>query len=222
MLFNLSKGNSYDYMKNIMLIGGGVGNAVLFSIGQACLKNNDKVLYFAGYKKLNDVFKRTLIEQASSKVIWACEEGLIEANRAHDKSFHGNIVDAILSYQQGILGDIAINLNSIDKIITIGSDRMMKAFNEARETTLKPHLKSGHIAISSINSPMQCMMKEICAQCVQRHVDPKTGRENFVYSCSNQDQDMQSVDFDFLSERIKQNSLQEKLTAQWIEVSINV
>ncbi|MBA8754453.1 ferredoxin reductase domain-containing protein [Wolbachia pipientis] len=201
-------------MKNIMLIAGGVGNAVLFSIGKACLENNNKVLYFAGYKKLSDVFKRALIERASNAVVWACEEGLIETSRDQDKSFHGNIVDAIVSYQQGRLG---INLNVIDKIITIGSDKMMKAVNEARKTILKPYLKSGHIAISSVNSPMQCMMKEICAQCVQQHINAKTGERSFVYSCSNQDQDMGCVDFDFLSERLKQNSLQEKLTAKWID-----
>ncbi|KDB19538.1 ferredoxin reductase domain-containing protein [Wolbachia endosymbiont of Glossina morsitans morsitans] len=201
-------------MKNIMLIGGGVGNAVLFSIGKACLENNNKVLYFAGYKKLSDVFKRALIERASNAVVWVCEEGLIETSRDQDKSFHGNIVDAIVSYQQGRLG---INLNVIDKIITIGSDKMMKAVNEARKTILKPYLKSVHIAISSVNSPMQCMMKEICAQCVQQHINAKTGERSFVYSCSNQDQDMGCVDFDFLSERLKQNSLQEKLTAKWID-----
>ncbi|NSM56350.1 oxidoreductase [Wolbachia endosymbiont of Atemnus politus] len=204
-------------MKNIMLIGGGVGNAVLFSIGKACLENNNKVLYFAGYRKLNDIFKRILIEHASSAVVWACEEGLIETSRDQDRSFHGNIVDAIISYQQGVLGDIMINLDAIDKIITIGSDKMMKAVNEARKTVLKPYLKSDHVAISSVNSPMQCMMKEICAQCVQRHINTKTGEESYVYSCSNQDQDMEFVDFDFLSERLRQNSLQEKLTAKWID-----
>ncbi|OAM05095.1 hypothetical protein [Wolbachia endosymbiont (group A) of Limnophora tigrina] len=204
-------------MNNIMLIGGGVGNAVLFSIGKACLENNHKVLYFAGYKKLSDVFKRALIERASSAVIWACEEGLIETSRDQDKSFHGNIVNAISSYQQGKLGKITISLNTIDKIITIGSDKMMKAVNEARKTILKPYLKPKHIAISSVNSPMQCMMKEICAQCIQQHINKETGEISFVYSCSNQDQDMELVDFDFLSERLKQNSLQEKLTAKWIE-----
>ncbi|MDM8335305.1 ferredoxin reductase domain-containing protein [Wolbachia pipientis] len=204
-------------MKNIMLIGGGVGNAVLFSIGKACLEKNNRVLYFAGYRKLNDVFKQALIEHASSAVVWACEEGLIRTSRDQDKSFHGNIVDAIISYQKGILGGTTINLDVIDKIITIGSNKMMKAVNEARKTILRPYLKLGHVAISSINSPMQCMMKEICAQCVQRHINMETGEENYVYSCSNQDQDMEFVDFDFLSERLKQNSLQEKLTAKWID-----
>ncbi|MGL9733014.1 MAG: oxidoreductase [Wolbachia sp.] len=204
-------------MKNIMLIGGGVGNAVLFSIGKACLEKNNKVLYFAGYRKLNDIFKQELIERESSEVVWACEEGLIKTNRDQDKSFHGNIVDAMISYQKGILGDNKINLDAIDKIITIGSDKMMKAVNEARKTILRPYLKSSYVAISSVNSPMQCMMKEICAQCVQRHVNMKTGKENYVYSCNNQDQDMEFVDFDFLSERLKQNSLQEKLTIKWID-----
>jgi hypothetical protein len=37
-----------------------------------------------------------------------------------------------------------------------------------------------------------------------------------VFSCFNQDQDLDSVDFGALSERLKQNSLQEKITSQWI------
>ncbi len=38
--------------KNILLIGGGLGNAVLFSIGKAFRQAGSKVLYFAGYKNL--------------------------------------------------------------------------------------------------------------------------------------------------------------------------
>jgi hypothetical protein len=73
------------------------------------------------------------------------------------------------------------------------------------------------VAIGSINSPMQCMMKEICAQCLQKHVDPATGKETYVYSCFNQDQKLDNVSFAHLNERLKQNSVQEKLTAQWID-----
>ena len=60
---------------------------------------------------------------------------------------------------------------------------------------LKPYLKPGHQAIGSINSPMQCMMKEICAQCLQMHQDPATGEERVVFSCANQDQPLDRVDF---------------------------
>jgi len=60
------------------------------------------------------------------------------------------------------------------------------------------------------------MMKEICAQCLQKQVDPVTGEEKVVFTCFNQDQELEKVDFGCLAERLGQNSVQEKLTARWI------
>jgi hypothetical protein len=82
---------------------------------------------------------------------------------------------------------------------------------------LKRFLKEKHVAIGSINSPMQCMMKEICAQCLQPHVDPATGKTTYVFSCFNQDQPLDQVDFSALAQRLAQNGVQEKLTALWID-----
>ncbi|HUF79671.1 MAG TPA: hypothetical protein VMN03_00935, partial [Burkholderiales bacterium] len=62
-----------------------------------------------------------------------------------------------------------------------------------------------------------CMMKEICAQCLQPHVDPATGKTSYVFSCFNQDQPLERVDWKALDQRLKQNSVQEKLTAEWID-----
>lgn len=56
------------------------------------------------------------------------------------------------------------------------------------------------------------MMKEICAQCLQKHIDPATGKESFVFSCLNQDQLLDEVDFKNLNERLKANSVLEKLS----------
>ena len=47
--------------------------------------------------------------------------------------------------------------------------------------------------------------------------DPKTGREFVVFTCFNQDQDLDHVDFDNLRARLKANSLQEKLAAMWLD-----
>ncbi|MEQ1837394.1 MAG: hypothetical protein ABL858_03485, partial [Candidatus Nitrotoga sp.] len=74
----------------------------------------------------------------------------------------------------------------------------------------------GHHAYASINSPMQCMMKEICGQCIQEHIDPISGKKHYVFSCFNQDQPLDDVSFAGLNARLKQNTLPEKLTAQWI------
>jgi hypothetical protein len=96
----------------------------------------------------------------------------------------------------------------------------MAAVARARQTNLKPYLNPGHIAIASINSPMQCMMKEICAQCLQIHKNPVTDAEKIVFSCVNQDQDLDAVDFSNLRDRLQQNNVAEKLTAAWIEMCL--
>lgn len=202
--------------KNILLIGGGLGNAVLFSIGKAFRQAGSKVLYFAGYKKSSDRYKIAEIEAASDVTIWACDEqDEFQANRVNDKIFHGNIIAALEAYASGKLGANKIKLESIDHILAIGSDHMMHAVKKARNNSLKTYIGKAK-AVASINSPMQCMMKEICAQCLQRHIDQKTGEEYYVYSCNNQDQNIDEVDFDHLHERLKQNSVQEKLTKQLI------
>ena len=101
-----------------------------------------------------------------------------------------------------------------------GSVGMMGAVAQARHGVLTQHLKPGHKAIASINSPMQCMMKEICAQCLQVHKDAATGLESVVFSCFNQDQDIDKVDFANLRTRLGQNGVQEKLTRLWIDRSL--
>lgn len=203
--------------ETVMLVGGGLGNAVLFSIGKAFRAAGSKVLYVAGYKKAQDRYKVKEIEEASDVIIWACDEAVFTPERDQDRAFHGNIVEAIAAYGRGMLGKIEIPLSDVDRLIAIGSDRMMAAVQKARHGILKPMLNPKHEAIGSINSPMQCMMKEICAQCLQRHVDPVTGEETYVYSCFNQDQCLDKVDFSHLNERLKQNTTQEKLTAQWVD-----
>jgi hypothetical protein len=133
----------------------------------------------------------------------------------------GNIIDAIAAYGQEKLGSSTIALADIQRMIVIGSDRMMGAVAAARYGVLAPYLNPKHLAIGSINSPMQCMMKEICAQCLQRHVDPITGEERIVYSCANQDQPLDLVDFKCLSDRLSQNSLWEKLTHNWLQYCVD-
>ncbi len=206
----------------VLLVGGGLGNAVLFSIGQAMRAAGARVLYVAGYRTMIDRYKAAEIEAAADAVIWACEEAPgLPASRPQDRSCVGNVIDALVAWQEGRLGPTAIDLAEIDRIVAIGSDRMMAAVKAARGGVLKPWLKDGHVAIASINSPMQCMMKEVCAQCLQPHVDPGTGRRSEpVFSCFNQDQPMDRVDFDALSERLAQNGVQEKLTRLWVARSL--
>jgi NAD(P)H-flavin reductase len=209
----------------VLLVGGGLGNAVLFSIGKALRAAGNKVLYFAGYKRAQDVFKIADIEAAADVVVWSVDAGpdvhAIATGRAQDRSFVGNVVEAMLAYAQGRLGPVTIPLADAAELIVIGSDIMMAAVKRARGEVLAPYLKPDHVAIGSINSPMQCMMKGVCAQCLCKHVDPKTGAESFVYSCYNQDQPLDQVDFVNLRARLRQNSVQEKLSNLWLDHLLN-
>jgi hypothetical protein len=191
---------------------------VLFSIGAQLCARGSRVLYFAGYKTIADRYRVADIERAADQVVWCCDEPPgFAPGRRQDRAFVGNVVQAIEAYGSGALGSAEIPLEQIDRIVAIGSDSMMNAVAEARRARLKHYFRPGHRAIASINSPMQCMMKEICAQCLQLQRDPETGTETVVFSCFNQDQEMDRVDFPALHRRLSQNGVQEKLNKLWID-----
>ena len=90
-----------------LLVGGGLGNAVLFSIGQTLRASGSRVIYFAGYKKMIDRYKVEEIEKAADVVIWCCDEAPgFTPGRSQDRSFVGNIVQAMVAYASGELGDV--------------------------------------------------------------------------------------------------------------------
>src|SRR5207253_4506347 len=85
--------------ETVLLAGGGLGNAVLFSIARALKENGCRVVYFAGYKKAADVFKRDEIEAGTDQVIWSVDAGEpIVPRRAQDLAFAGNNVQSMLWY----------------------------------------------------------------------------------------------------------------------------
>ena len=180
---------------NIVLVGGGLGNAVLFSIGGALMENGCNVTYIAGYKKAADRFYADKIESSASTVIWCCEEEMMTCSRHQDISIKGNVIDGIKQIDM---------LNKQDRFICIGSSSMMEAVKNAKAT----YFPDAEL-ICSLNSPMQCMMKGICGQCIQKVGDA----HEYIFSCVCQDQDAQNIDFENLKARLAQNSLQEKLAS---------
>jgi NAD(P)H-flavin reductase len=204
--------------EKVILCGGGLGNAVLFSIGKAMRARGCEVIYFAGYRKGEDLYHQDDVEESADQVIWSSDTGAeIAPRREQDAYFRGNILEAMIAYAKGELGEQKVPFNEATRLIAIGSDRMMAAVQGARHGLLAPYL-GPHAAVGSINSPMQCMMKEVCAQCLQRHVDPVTGEEKgFVFSCFNQDQNLDTVDFHFLNSRLKANNLLEKISNLWLD-----
>ncbi len=203
----------------VLLAGGGLGNAVLLSIGKKARELGNRVIYFAGYKKAEDFYKREDLEAAADVLVLSVDHGAtIPVRRPDDRAFVGNIVEAMVAYGSGALGSTPIPLSQVEKLIAIGSDRMMAAVARARHGVLARYLSPWHVGIGSINSPMQCMMKEVCAQCLQRHIDPVTGAEKeIIFSCFNQDQKLDEMDWGNLAARLRQNTVSEKLTNLWLD-----
>jgi hypothetical protein len=172
-----------------------------------------RVLYFAGYRRGEDAFKRAEIEGATDQVIWCTEAGkAIAPARPSDGHYRGNIVQAMHAYaQDGLGGTSLIAFDSVERLIVVGSAGMMNAVHEAVRGPLALQFGPRVRAIGSVNSPMQCMMKGVCGQCLQRVRDPCTAEERAIFTCADQDQD-----FDHLKERLRMNSPQEKLTDLWL------
>lgn len=212
--------------ENVVLCGGGLGNAVLFSIGRALRARGNRVVYFAGYKNPEDIYHQDDIEAAADVVVWSTDKAPAPLpRRPRDRSLVANILQSMVAFAKGELGvEAPFRLDQMDRIIAIGSDRMMAAVQSARRPggVLHPYVRPGAIGVASVNSPMQCMMKEICAQCLQRQVDPVSGKVSLVFTCSNQDQDLDRVDFPFLAARLRGSSAQEKLTHTWLDRLLRV
>ena len=72
------------------------------------------------------------IENAADVVVWCCDKARgFAPSRLQDKRFVGNIVEAIVTYRRGELGAESILLNTVDRLVAIGSDAMMAAVARA-------------------------------------------------------------------------------------------
>ena len=66
--------------------------------------------------------------------------------------------------------------------------------------------------------PMQCMLKGVCAQCLQWQVDPQTGRRTkAVYACSWQHQPMDLVDWSHAQARQNWHPIVKTINQLWFK-----
>ncbi len=176
------------------------------------------MIYFAGYKKGEDLFKRDEIEAATDQVIWSTDTGAeIAPRRPQDAHFRGNIVQAMVAYAKGELGEQRVPLSDVTRIIAIGSDRMMAAVKAARFACARAAPAQGprgdrqHQLADAVHD--EGGLRAVPAEAHR----PGDGTEEFIFSCFNQDQEMDRVDFPNLNARLRQNTVQEKLSTLWLD-----
>ncbi len=212
-----------DGKETIMVIGGVLGAAYLRSVGMALRSAGNRVLYVAIFPTADAVICRDELENAADCVLWITEQGNPPVpRRPQDRAASGDLVDVLVRYAAGALDptDAAppVRLEDVDRLMIIGSSCLVRRLRDARRHELENFLVKRPQTIASIGTPMQCMLKGVCSQCLQWQIDPHTGRRTkAVFACSWQDQPVDIVDLDNLDERLSQNRVQEHLTGLWLE-----
>lgn len=191
--------------ETVVLIGGGRGNQPLTALAEAFKANGCKVLFFAGYRHQNYIVRHERMQKCCDELIISIEDEM-----AQDGYFQGNIVDSIKNY-------FAKNTIKIDRVFAIGNDSLMHNVARLRHENIVEEFAQAKYSITSLNAPMQCMMKGVCGQCLQKKKNIR-GEFEYFYSCANQDQSMDEVDFEHLHARCEQNSLLEKTTKFWLKI----
>jgi NAD(P)H-flavin reductase len=202
----------------VMIIGGRMAVAHLLAIGPTLKQANNRILFVGIFEHQQEVIYRQQLEAIADSIVWITQTGdPVPVHRSSDFSNTGEVMSVLLDYAMNAKAN-QISLESIHRIHVVGTHRLIKLFQSAKETLLKNRLKTDTQIVASIYGPMQCMLKGVCAQCLQWQVDPKTGqRTKAVFACSWQDQSIDVVDLDNLNERLSQNQMQEALTNLWLD-----
>lgn len=203
--------------KTILVIAGRWGAAVMLDIGTALRSAGNTVIYLAAFEKAEDVDYVDELEAGADKIIWCVQKGeKIPLRRPQDLSIEATDMIVLLKtlHQSGDL-----NTLEIDRLMAMGSTGLLKGLQQALSqggelfSQFKPDLEM----TGTVGSPMQCMMKGVCGQCLQWQIDPETGkRTKAVFSCAGQDQPLKAIDLDNLAARTSQNRLLERISAQWL------
>lgn len=212
-----------DDVQTILIIGNQLSIALLQSYGHALRHEGHRVIYYAHFNTKEELYAQEKLEHAADVILWSTQSGEpILKKRPQDYVVQGDIVERLIQYANGKLdpqkNTPEIPLSEIDRIYLIGGSSFLKNFQKARQTTLKPYLTKSPKVLGSVYSTMQCMLKGVCAQCLQWQIDPETGkRTKAVFACSWPDQPLEIIDFDNIDERLIQNRLQEKLSELWVD-----
>ncbi|HYF97467.1 MAG TPA: pyridine nucleotide-disulfide oxidoreductase, partial [Coxiellaceae bacterium] len=183
--------------EKLLVIGGSMAAIYLLSMSREWQEAGVEVIYLATFKTAEDIFSRSELEAVCSEIHWLSGEESLR-----DKLSQG-------------FADLGAKLAAINTVWVIGSTQLLRSVQHLRAELA---LTEATEFKASVYGPMQCMLKGVCAQCLQWQIDPKTGqRTKAVYACSWHNQPLEIIDIDNLDERLKQNQMQEKLSELWLD-----
>ncbi|MEE3003351.1 MAG: FAD-dependent oxidoreductase [Pseudomonadota bacterium] len=146
---------------------------------------------------ISQLYAYESLKEVANELIICCSEKSEEATRLPNLYF-GELSDVILKSSR----HNNIILGSVTKIIVKGQSDLINRVKSLRFDILPEQFKMQPKTTASVLGPMQCMLKGVCAQCLQWQIDPVSGeRTKAVYSCSWQDQPLEIIALDHLESR---------------------
>jgi NADPH-dependent glutamate synthase beta subunit-like oxidoreductase/NAD(P)H-flavin reductase len=203
----------------VLIITEGFGHAHLRATGATLRARGSRVIHVALFDSAESVYLRDDLEAASDATLWVTARGSpVVVRRAEDCAATGEFADVLRRYAAGEWGAPPIALADVQQIMIQASSCTVRAFKHAYAGELKPFLTLAPPVTAAVNTPIQCGLKGVCAQCLHYQIDPNTGlRTKAVFGCSWQDQPLEIVDLDNLDARLSQNRLQEHLSGLWLD-----
>jgi len=200
--------------ETVLIIGNASSFAFVRSYGKEMRTAKNKVIYAGQFENKDEVFCQKELENVTDSILWLTKsDDLIQPTRETDHAIHGdNVITTLIQYANDI------HLADVDRIFIVGDTNLLRQFQAARKTVLKEYLLKDPKVFGSVYGNMQCMLKGVCAQCLQWQIDPETGqRTKAVFACSWQDQPLEIIDIDHIDARQMQNKLLDQLGNLWVE-----
>jgi NAD(P)H-flavin reductase len=205
--------------ETVLIVGTQTSFAFLRSYGPIMRAAGNRVMYLGIMEHKEEVYCQSQLENATDVILWLTKQGeCVKTKRIDDYAVTSNDAIAALLNYDCANNPRAITLADVDRIFVVGDTDLLRLFQAARKTLLKDHLLKDPKVFGSVYGSMQCMLKGVCAQCLQWQIDPETGeRTKAVFACSWQDQPLEIIDIDHIDARQLQNQLSNQLTNLWID-----
>lgn len=200
--------------ETVLIIGDQASFPFLRTYGTLLRENKNHVTYIGLLNKAEEAYCLHECENATDQILWQVTQGtLIKTTRPQDFSLCAeSLVTTLTSHAN------ELSLRDVDRIYLIGNTSLLKTFQAARNTLLKPYLVKEPKVYGAVYGNMQCMLKGVCAQCLQWQIDPETQkRTKAVFACSWQDQPLEIIDVNHIDERAMQNHLHDQLSTLWVD-----
>jgi hypothetical protein len=210
--------------ETVLIIGNTLSLPIILSYGPLLRKTGSRLIFVGNFKSKEEFsFCQEALEAATDLIIWITEKDTsFKPNRPQDYAVSGDCLDILQHYAQGTLlpdrKKPELPLADVDRIYLIGGSELLRRFQMARQAQFKEFLLKDPVVHGSVYSHMQCMLKGVCAQCLQWQVDPQTGmRTKAVFACSWPDQPLEIIDIEHIDARLVQNRLHEHLSGLWVD-----